>query len=569
MATAPRRGHVPWVAVVPLAYLACAVLAKLPIWMSPLDHFGGTADAEQAMWFLKWTPFALTHHHDSLASTYLNYPSGINVMWNTAMPALGVLLWPITAIWGSTVTFNVITTAAMALAAFLGFLAIRRYVASDPAAALGGLLFGFSPALIAQDFSHANVAISAVTIPLTLLLVDELLVRQRLRPGLLAAMVAALGVFQFFVFEEFFVTEVGVAVVVTIVLALMHRDEIAKRRPYAVKVLAVAVPVTVVLLAYPIYAQFTGPNVVRHSINDPNAFSTDLLNPILPTPTQLIAPSAATAVSTHFSGNGSEADAYIGIPLLLLLITAVIRFWRIEIVRLAGVTALIIAIFSLGPNLHVAGHQLPLPLPWWIPGHVPLIRSVIPARLMFFVFLAAGVIFAYALSRLWAARRSAALCALVAAIALVPLVPKLPLFTNSLSIPAFFTTDARLVIPAGTPVLTVPWPSVAAMDPMNWQDASDMRFRLLGGHFIGPVAGDQDTLRRVCSSFSGPVPPPETSPADRAEFLRQLHASSVGAVVVGPVPQRAAAVAFFTNLLGAAPREIDGVDVWILSGSTQ
>lgn len=569
MATARRSLRVPWVAIAAVAYLAFAVLAKLPVWLSPLDHFGGTADAEQAMWFLSWTPFAVAHHSNPLTSTYLNYPSGINVMWNTAMPALGLLLWPVTAIWGSTVTFNVITTVAMALSAFFGFLAIRRYVGGGLAPALGGLLFGFSPAVVTQDFSHANVAISAVTIPLTLLLVDELLVRQRLRPGVLAALIAVLGIFQFFVFEEFFVTEVGVAAVVTIVLALTHRSEIAQRRPYAVKVLALAVPVTVALLAYPIYVQFTGPNVVRHSINDPNAFSTDLLNPIVPTPTQLIAPSAATDVSTHFSGNGSEADAYIGIPLLILLSAAVLRFWRIEVVRIAGITAIIIAIFSLGPNLHVAGHQLSLPLPWWVPGHVPLIRSIIPARLMFFVFLAAGVILAYALRRLWTARRSAALSALVAAVALVPLVPKLPLFTNSVSIPSFFTADASLLIPAGTPVLAVPWPAVTAVDAMNWQRASGMRFRILGGHFIGPMAAHQDVLQRVCSSFSGAGPPPEASLTDRAEFLQQLHASGAGAIVVGPVPQQAAAVAFFTNLLSTAPRDFDGVDVWMLSGSTQ
>jgi hypothetical protein len=43
----------------------------------------------------------------------------------------------------------------------------------------------------------------------------------------------------------------------------------------------------------------------------------------------------------------------------------------------------------------------------------------------------------------------------------------------------------------------------------------------------------------------------------------------VGAIIVGPNPQQAAAVAFFTDLLGAPPREFDGVDVWMVSGPTQ
>ena len=561
-----RRG----ILTVPLAlifFVAVAALVKLPVWMSPLHQIQGSQDAQQTIWFLTWTPFAIGQHHNPLISTYLNYPNGVNLTWNTAMPALGVLFWPFTAVWNAVLTYNVVTTAALAVSAFFAFLAIRRYVHGDVAAAVGGLVFGFSPGMIAQDAAHANVVASAITIPLAFILLDELLIRQRMRAWLLGVLIAALGVFQFFIFTEFFATEVIVAVVVGCILALLYRGQVRQRTPYTMRALGVAVAVAIVVLAYPLYLLLAGPDRVRGSVHDPNGFSTDLLNPFVPTGVQALAPAAATAISNNFSGNGSEANGYLGIPLLVLLVVMFVRFRHVALVRVVTLVAVAVTLLSLGPNLHIGGHQTPLPLPWWIPGHVPMLRSIIPARLMYFTYLACALVLAYALHRLWSARRNVALTAGIAGVVLAPLLPALPLTgLATVTAPAFFTSAAVKQLPSGTPVLTVPWPSVNAMDGMSWQAASNMRFRLLGGYFIGPASPNQEVLRRIADSFSGPAPPPDPGGMQRSEFVKELHDNNVGAIVVGPNPQRAAAVAFFTGLLGTPPRELDGVDVWLISG---
>jgi hypothetical protein len=563
-----RRG----VLTVPLAlvlFVAVAVLVKLPVWTSPLHQIQGSQDAQQTIWFLTWTPFAIGQHHNPLISTYLNHPNGVNLMWNTAMPALGVLLWPFTVVGNAVLTYNVVTTAALAVSAFFGFLAIRRYVHGDVAAAIGGLVFGFSPGMIAQDPAHANVVASAITIPLALMLLDELLVRQRMRAWVLGVLIAALGILQFFIFTEFFATEVIIAVVVGGLLALLFREHVRDRLPYTMRALTVAAGVALVVLAYPLYLLLAGPDRVHGSVHDPNGFSTDLLNPFVPTGVQALAPAAATAISINFSGHGSEANGYLGIPLLLLLIVMFVRFRHVAVVRVATLVAVAVTVLSLGPNLHIGGHQLPVPLPWWVPGHVPLLRSIIPARLMYFTYLACALVLAYALHRLWSARRHVGLTAGLAGVVLAPLVPALPLTgLATVTAPAFFTSAAVKQLPSGTPVLAVPWPSVSAMDGMNWQAASNMRFRLLGGYFIGPASPNQEVLRRIAQSFSGPAPPPDPGAIQMSEFVKELHDNNVGAIVVGSNPQQAAAVAFFTSLLGTPPRESEGVDVWLISGST-
>jgi len=548
-----------------MLFTALAVLVKLDVWASPLTRFTGSADAEQMMWFLSWPPFAVSHHMNPLLSNYINYPTGFNLLWNTTMPALGLLLWPITAIWGAIATYNVIMTAAMALSAFFAFIAIRRYVHNDLAALAGGLLFGFSPAVIAQEYGHAQVAFSAITIPLTLLIVDELLVRQRLPTWLMGVLTAALGVFQFFVFQEFFATEIMAALIVAAVLAFMYRPLIRERSRYVLRSVGIGAALAALVLAYPIIAiQLGGPDRIHGVIHDPNLFSTDLLNPVMPTPLALFAPRWVTAISARFSQNPSEADGYIGIPLLVLSLFVVVRYWRVPVIRVAAVTAVVIGILSLGPHLEIAGHNTKIPLPWWPVSQLPLVGNILPSRMMYFVYLPLGIGLAFLLDRMWVARRNWIRPVLVAAVALVPLLPSLPFFDNTLTIPSYFRTSAVEEIPAGAVVYAMPFPQPWAMDPMNWQFASRMRFRLIGGYVLGPLATGQDGLQQVANAFAGASPPPAITPDQRAEFLREVRSNRVGAVIVGPVTNQSAAIAFCTDALGSRPHVSDGLAVWVL-----
>src|SRR5205807_2430734 len=85
---------------------------------------------------------------------------------------------PITLTLGPTFSYNVLITLDLALSAWCAYLMIRRYVRSHSAAALGGLLFGFSPYVIAHAEGHPHVT-TAFMLPLLFLLLDDVLARQR------------------------------------------------------------------------------------------------------------------------------------------------------------------------------------------------------------------------------------------------------------------------------------------------------------------------------------------------------------------------------------------------------
>jgi len=62
---------------------------------------GKFGDAQQMMWFLGWQPFAIIHGHNPIFTNYIDYPGGVNLMWNTSALLPAVVLGPITQLAGS------------------------------------------------------------------------------------------------------------------------------------------------------------------------------------------------------------------------------------------------------------------------------------------------------------------------------------------------------------------------------------------------------------------------------------------------------------------------------------
>lgn len=550
-----------------LLFLAISFALLINVWSAPLTHIDGTQDALQTIWFMSWPPFALTHHHSPFTSNYMNYPPGINLLWNTSAIGPAVLLWPVTAIWNAVLTYNVIMTASMALAGVFAFIAIRRYVPSALAAVPGAAIYGFSPYVMAHMAGHLHSVVSAVTAPLLLILLDELFVRQRMRTWLLGILLAAVGVFQFFTHEENFVTEIMVALVLAVVLAVLFRSQTRERWPYIARTLVVAAPLGAVVLAYPAYVQLFGPGRVLGTIHDPDVFTTDLLNLVVPDYFQFLAPPGAQSLSNQFTGNAAEWNAYLGVPLVLISLFTIVRYWNLAVVRVAGLMAAFVTLLALGPHLHVAGKTTSIPLPWWIVARIPLVRDVLPARLGVYIYLAVGVLLAVALSRLFTLRAGAALATVAAAIALIPLVPAFPLRAIPVTAPQFFTSSAVTVIPQGSVMLAIPWTSADSLQQMNalvWAAESHVRFRVIGGYFLNPPAAGQEELHAFVDSLANTQPPPQLDAPGRDHILGLLRQNNVGVVVLGPVPQQAAGRDLLTSLLGSQPRDVDGNDLWLL-----
>ena len=165
---------------------------------------------------------------------------------------------------------NVALTLAPAVSSLAMFVLLRRWVAWVPAAFLGGLVYGFSPFLITElALNQLNIAFLAIP-PLVVMVLDELLVRQRRSAVAGGLALAALLVAQFFVSTEVLViTCLFAAIAVLVIVAFVEwrqPEEVRARFRHAARGLAIAVGATVAVLAYPMWFLLRGPGHLTGSI---------------------------------------------------------------------------------------------------------------------------------------------------------------------------------------------------------------------------------------------------------------------------------------------------------------
>ena len=143
------RGGVAALLLVLGCYVLGAVAMTWRLWLDPAGRMqaGDTQDVNLFAWFMRYSATAIGHGHlPALFTTALGAPRGVNLMWNTAFLLPGILLTPVTLLAGPQVSLTLVLTLSFAGSAAALFWVLRRWGASLGAAALGGAVYGFSPA---------------------------------------------------------------------------------------------------------------------------------------------------------------------------------------------------------------------------------------------------------------------------------------------------------------------------------------------------------------------------------------------------------------------------------------
>jgi hypothetical protein len=577
-------------------FLGLSVLLFAQAWQAPMSSVAGTGapDIGIIVWFLRWVPFALSHAQNPLVTTYLDSPQGVNPMWNASMPLAGVALWPVTWSFGPILSYNLLVTLAVGLSAWCAFLAARRYVGSPLAAALGGLLYGFSPYMIAQSQGHLHVTLAFVP-PLMLLVLDEIVVRQRRDASWMGALLGLLAAVQVLLAEELLATEALTAGLGIALLITLYPEKLRAHRRHALAALGVATAVLVAAAVVPLAFQFFGPQRVFGAVQIRNEYVSDLLGFLVPTAQQQFAPAAAVRLTESFSGYPAEWDAYLGLPLIGILVYVGIRFWTRPFVRIASTLLLVLAVLSMGTTLHIAGRTTLVPLgalalaapllrrvipvrfglyafpaAWAGLAAAPILTSALPARLMLYVFLFAALLVAvFADSWLFRARTAFPAALLVGA-ALLVLAPRFPFPSQPVPVPTYFTGGGVRQLAQGSVALVLPYARLSNSWAMFWQAASDMRFRMPEGYALvpGPSFSSQPTTTgSLMRDIEAGLEPPALSDELRRRVRGDLGAWKVETVIIGPMPYQDRAIAFFTSLTGMSPREDGGVFIWALGAA--
>ena len=211
---------------------------------------------------MAWPAWAITHLHSIFFSRVVNVPHGANLLSNTSGPLVGVVLAPVTWLFGPVTATNVALTLAPALSAWACFAALRPLVNWKAGAIPAALVFGYSAALVTSlTLGHVSVTVLVIP-PFLFTTLYEIVIRQEhsvARDGLL---LAALLVVQFFISPEILVMCLLLGAVGLLAVAAVGWRQSRQRAGHALPALGLAAAVTLAVLAYPTWFGLAGPQSV-------------------------------------------------------------------------------------------------------------------------------------------------------------------------------------------------------------------------------------------------------------------------------------------------------------------
>jgi hypothetical protein len=457
--------------------------------------------------------FVLSHAAHNLFSSpflaeQLNAPQGVNMMANTSMLGISVPLAPLTLLAGPQVSFLAALMIALAGTATAWYYFFLKHITANPwLAMIAGGFCGFSPAMISQSNAHPNI-VAQFMVPLIISQVLRIKEDPKRRGVILGLMI----VYQLFINEEILLYTALACAIIAVTVLVSQRTNVV---PY-LKALGIAAGISIVIMAYPLWFQFFGPQHYTGPFWWAKGYGIDLA---AYTSYATLSLGGDPGVPDPVGSSLTEQNAFYGWPLCLLAIGLGIALWRHLAARVALVTGLILAALSLGSIIKVNNHQTAVPGPWALVSDLPLFDSIIVTRIAMQVAPAIAVILVIAAGR-FAARSvtTAALSGALAAIALLPLVPAPLPSTDHAPVPAFFTTNAwRTYLKDGT-FVPVP-PDVWSNDSLHWLVATRMQARIADGYFIGP------------SSESNPVATFGPSARPTGHLLRRVAATGATVAV--------------------------------------
>jgi hypothetical protein len=534
---------------------AIYLAASVAIWGIPVvGHLGSryvamerNGDVDQGRWFLGWTPWAIAHAQSPLHTPFLFAPSGIDLSWSAFVPGPAVAAWPVTAAFGTLVSYNVWMLLAPALAAWAAYLVCRRITDRFWPSIAGGCLFGFSVYVAGQIAGgHLNLVL-IFPVPLAVYLVIRNVDGSLGRWAFLALLtLTLLGLFS--ISTEVFATCAffgAIAFLIAWLVAERDRSAVLRAALFALAAYAIT---ALLVLPYVVPALRTQPpNLVR------SRTAADLLGFVVPRDQTLIGGTAMASVTDDFTDPVRADGSYVGIAGLAVLVGFAVteRRRRSTWGLLTFVT--IVMVLSLGAVLTIGGRSS-ISLPFSVLTHLPLIRNAHADRFTAYTGLALGVIAA-----IWVARgRGKAVwvrwtLVVVTALMLLPSVRTPPWHFDDRT-PTFFASGTYATYLRPNEIVAVI--AYTKGESMSWQATSGFAFRLPWAYIgIGSLASQGESTGTDLTAKNRTTLPSVDG------FGRSLVDHDVTAVVIDD-----AALPTFEGLVtsaGLAPvYRGEGVSVW-------
>jgi len=324
-----------------------------------------TRDTASYVWGFWWMAHQVTHLANPWFTGLMAAPAGVQLGFHTVMPLPGLLLTPVTLIFGPSASYNLVVLITPGLLSYATYRAARLWLPSATGAIAAGAFFGLSAMLTEQAWYHLNIALGAVFLPMAL----EASVRLRRTPGRRQAITLGL------VMGAAVLTDQESAVLAAIVTGLallpwlVYRPSWAKLRPAALAVgigAVLASPQIIAMIQEITLAHARGGLAI-----DPHLLAVSYKQygiglPGMFTPTPRVADFGLARLAGPFlHGRDNEGMPMFGTVLTVLALFGLAVSWRRRSAWLLAALWAGCAALALGTSLWIGMHQyLPLALTW-------------------------------------------------------------------------------------------------------------------------------------------------------------------------------------------------------------
>ena len=487
--------------------------------------FNNGADPQQFVWYYNWWPYAITHHLNPFISRYVWYPKGYNVSWSTSIPTLSLLMLPVTLLGGAVLSYNLVALLSPVMAALTMFALIKYITKNNYAAFLSGYIYGFSSFMLGQLLGHPHQY--AIFILPLMILVYLLLLNRRIKPVYFVICEAVLLLMQTGISLEITLTFTLFAALFWMLAYWLSEHRALLRR--SIKYIIYSFIVYIVALSPFIFFLLKGLSNLPKTIHPLIPFSLNLANLFIPTQLTLIGGNGLTSITRFYTGNIAENSAYVGLPLLLIMLYITIRYWQDKILRVSILTLIIVGIAALGPRLHLIGQTgASLWMPWALAAKIPLIDAAQPDRFALYFFLVISVVIGIWLAKDSKDRSYLRLKYILVLVGLVFIIPNSSYYSWSKpKLPAIFEKQNLSLYLNGQPnLLILPFNNSS----IYYQYASHMTFTQTGG-YVGFTPKDYATNPVVKALLSSQLPPNFNQLF--INFVRQNHITKI--IIIKPL----------------------------------
>jgi uncharacterized protein DUF6541 len=450
-------------------------------------------DGAAYLWNLWSIPRALLGGHNPFDTKEMFFPVGAHTAFNTNMPLVSVLSWPLQKLFGLGFAANVMQLGGVVLSGFAAYLLAEHVTRNRPAAFVAGAAFTFAPYRFLHaahyDLTHLEF------LPFGILILLRLY-EARTR-GRAVAFGAVVGLTLLTSITYFIFLLMACAVVSAWRWRETLRRETVARLAQAGAVAAVVGAPLLIVMAQDLVTFHTLDRIRDWGYAD--NYSANLWSWVTPSSAQRLWGDRFTHVNNLWTGG--ERTAFAGFTILALAVMGAIWAGR----RRRGLWLALAASFvllSFGPFLHLGhrqgahfiryGIRYTYPMPYWLLNSVPVLNGVrVPGRFSVVGILALDVLAAVGLAWLMgrvASRYGPRLALVAPAVALLVVLVE-------------FFPQGLVTQPPGIPK---PYSAIAAEPGRRAVLEIPLQWRTGFGDF-GDVQGDQSIFLYYATRHAKPL----------------------------------------------------------------